>query len=203
MGRVVFGVEVKSSAEQFAAQGRSPLKTSISIENLQDVKDAEKALKTFNQLNVQLFRNVVFEIHKYLIRISPMHTGKFRGGWTALLDKFQKDYSRQIRDTSLYDAFKKGNKTPEHREYQINSAAMGEGKAFSSLEDKTPGGLEIIIENKAPYAAYLEYEKAVHFAERARYIGEFWMQKHFEEWLNAISAAGKIVPPPPVEEIPS
>ena len=203
MGQVLFGVNVRSGSEQLSTQVQSPLKTTLTIENPQQVKEAEKTLQTFNRFSVQLFRNVVFEIHKYLIRVSPIHTGKFRGGWTGFLDKFQQDYSRQMLDTSLYDAIKKGNITPEHREYAIDTGAVGAGKAFSSLEDKTPGELVVTIENKAPYGNYLEFEKGGHFAARTQYIGEFWIQKHFELWLDNISKAGVIVEPPEVTEIES
>lgn len=203
MGQVLFGVNVRSGSEQLSAQVQSPLKTTLTIENSKQVKEAEKTLQTFNRFSVTLFRNVVFEIHRYLIRVSPMHTGKFRGGWTGFLDKFQKDYSRQMFDTSLYDAIKKGNITPEHREYKIDTGAIGAGKAFSTVEDKTPGELVVTIENKAPYGNYLEFEKGGHFASRTRYIGELWIQRHFELWLESISKAGVIVPPPEVEEISS
>lgn len=203
MGKVLFGVNVRSGSEQLSAQVKSPLKTTLTIENPQQVKEAEKTLQTFNRFSITLFRNVVFEIHKYLIRVSPMHTGKFRGGWTGFLDKFQQDYSRQMLDTSLYDAIKKGNITPEHREYAIDTGAIGAGKAFSTVEDKTPGELVVTIENKAPYGNYLEFEKGGHFAARTQYIGELWIQRHFELWLANISEAGKIIPPPPVEEISS
>ncbi|TDI97026.1 MAG: hypothetical protein E2O29_01970 [Deltaproteobacteria bacterium] len=201
MGETVFGVNIKSEAEQRSRQRSGPLKVTLTIENIKETKEIEKSIKRFSKYNLELYRNLVFEIHKYLIRVTPMDTGKLRGGWTAILDKYTIDYSRQIKDTSLYDPFKKSNKTPYHKEYHFSASSVAEGKASSVAEDKTPAVQEIAVDNQVPYKDAMDFGKGVHFTTRARYAGELWFTKFYGEWLKKMEKEGKVVRPPKVTEI--
>jgi len=49
----------------------------------------------------KFFGDFIFEVHKYLIRVSPIDTGMLRGGWASWLDKNNIDYSRQLYDISI------------------------------------------------------------------------------------------------------
>lgn len=201
MGETIFGVNIKSEVEQLSKQRSGPLRLTVSIDNPKEVKKIEKSIKRFSKYNLELYRNIVFEIHKYLIRVTPLDTGKLRGGWTAILDKYTKDYSRQIKDTSLYDAFKKANKTDYNREYHFDPSAVAEGKKFSIQEDKTPSIQDMAIDNQVPYKDVMDFGKGVHFTARARYAGELWFERFYGEWLKKMEKEGKVVRPPKVKEI--
>ena len=201
MGERIFGVNVPSEDEIISAQRRSPFKISFTLANPKEVKDIEDSFNKLTDFQLELFRNLVFEIHKYLIRLTPMDTGRLRGGWTGILNKYQEDYSRQIRDTSLYDVFKNLNITPHHKEYHFDPTAVLEGAGESQIEDKTPNQQEIAIDNKVPYKDFLDFGRGVHFTTRARYVGELWFTRHYNRWLAAMEEEGKVVAPPSVEEI--
>ena len=201
MGQRIFGVNILSEREQISKQRSGPLRMTLTIENIKEVKEIEKSIKRFSKYNLELYRNIVFEIHKYLIRVTPLDTGKLRGGWTAILDKYTVDYSRQIKDTSLYDSFKKGNKTPHHKEYHFSASAVAEGKTFSTAEDRTPGEQNIAVDNQVSYKDAMDFGKGIHFTARARYAGELWFNKFYGEWLKKMEKQGKVVRPPKVKEI--
>ena len=201
MGQKVFGVNVPSEREENSKNRSGPLRITLTVANPKEVKAIEKSFKRFSKYNLELYRNLVFEIHKYLIRLTPMDTGRLRGGWTAILDKYTVDYSRQIQDTSLYDAFKKANKTEHNREYHFDASAVNKGKKDSSAEDKTPADLSIAVDNQVPYKDAMDFGKGVHFTARARYTGELWFNKFYGEWLKKMEKAGKVVKPPKVSEI--
>jgi hypothetical protein len=195
---------VPSASEQ---AGSGTLRLSISVANPKQVKDLEKSLAKFGEYYRKLYKDLVGVCHKYLIRVTPLHTGKLRGGWTAYLDKYQIDYSKQIFDTSLYGAWKKGNKTEEYRSYAPDSTQVAEGKAFSQLEDGLPKTTEVAIENTVPYKDAMDFGTGSipgrHFTDIALYKAEHWFEKYFSQWLARMEKAGAVVPPPEVQEIPN
>lgn len=202
MGTRVFGVYFPDANEQNKG---GPFKVTVTLDNPQEVKEMENFDKNFKRYYVKLFSDLVAETHKYLIRLTPMHTGRLRGGWTAYLDKYQRDYARQLKDTSLYDSFKKQNKTAEHQVYKFDQAEFEKGKSESQLEDKLPNDTDVNLDNKVPYLDAMDYGTtevpARHFTEQAKYKGELWFQMHFNMWLAEIERAGAIIPPPKVREI--
>jgi hypothetical protein len=199
----LFGISLATENEQLGGAGT--LKFAVTIENIQEAKKYEKLADQFDKYYKKLYLDIVVEIHKYLIRLTPLHTGKLRGGWTALLDKYQRDYSKQISDTSLYNVFKTANITPDYKTYQFDSGAVQKGKAQSFLEDKMPSDTDISIDNQVEYRDYLDSGTskipARHFVESARYKGELWFNQYFDLWFKKMEAAGAIVVPPKVEEI--
>lgn len=203
MGRQVFGVTILSPQEQTSPN--APFSTTLEITNLDEVKAAEKQRGEFERLLRILYLDLVTEIHKYLIRLTPVHTGRLRGGWTAILDKYQKDYSRQITDTSLYDVYKRANTTKEYKDYNIDESAIEDGKRLSEGEDGLPGQLEVSVVNNVPYKDALDFGTSKidgrHFTDRAQYRGEEFFRQQLEAWLSKISKAGAIVPPDEVPEI--
>lgn len=202
MADIIFNVRVPTVAEQ---AGNGTLKLTVSVDNPKDVKKIEDSLKKFDEYYRKLYKDLVGVCHKYLIRVTPLHTGKLRGGWTAFLDKYQIDYSRQLFDTSLYGAWKKSNKTEEYRSYAPDSTKVAEGKAFSHLEDALPRITEVSIENQVEYKDAMDFGTAAvpgrHFTDIAVYKSELWFEKYFSMWLARMEKAGAVVPPPDVEDI--
>jgi len=198
-----FGVNILTTKEQLGS--RPVFGVSVEIGNKAEVKQAENFEKDFERYNAMFFTSLVGEVHKYLIRLTPIHSGKLRGGWTAFLDKHQIDYTKQIRDTSLYDAWKATNITTEHKYYAFNSQKIEEGKDLSVSEDKLPTMTDVTLLNFVPYKDFLEFGtnkiQGRHFSELARYRGEEHFTKNYEAWFSKLQQAGKIVRPPKVGEI--
>lgn len=204
MGTTIFGINILTEDEQTAGQS-GPFRVSFTIDNIKEVKEAEKFQEKFDKFYKQLYLDLVIEIHKYLIRLTPLHTGKLRGGWTAFLDKHQADYSKQIKDTSLYQIYKSLNITPEYRQYAFSPEAVEKGKSESHLEDKLPVDTDVSIDNQVEYKDYLDYGTTKisprHFTDLAKYKGELVFEIYFNRWLKTLQEKGAIVPPPKVEEI--
>lgn len=209
MSTILFGVRVptKSEQEQQQSKGIMGLGVTITVDNPNEVKKLEGGFKKLDEYKVSLFKDLVGAIHKYLIRLTPLHTGKLRGGWLAFLDKYQVDYSKQLYDTSLYGAWKKGNKTEAYRSYAPDSAKVEEGKAMSRLEDGLPKETQVYLENTVEYKDAMDFGTSKvqgrHFTDIALYKGEHWFEKYFTQWFDRMSKAGAIVPPPKVEDIPN
>jgi len=206
MSDTLFGVHIPSASEQ-AANKSGPLKYVVTVDHPEKVKALEGSMKKFDEYYKKLYKDLVGACHKYLIRITPLHTGKLRGGWTAFLDKYQIDYSKHLYDTSLYSSWKKSNKTPEYREYATDSSKVNEGKAFSHLEDTLPNSTDVSIDNQVPYKDDMDFGTskvpARHFTDQAQYKSEAWFEKYFSLWLAKMEKAGAVVPPPSVEDIPN
>ena len=144
----------------------------------------------------KFFGDFIFEVHKYLIRVSPIDTGMLRGGWASWLDKNNIDYSRQLYDTSIAE------KAPG-RDYHFDPAAVEEGKAYSTFE--APNPLDITILNTVPYGIFLEVGTskipARNFVELTRFKAESWAERLFHAWEKKIYDAGEMVAPDTAEEI--
>lgn len=206
MANIIFGVLVPTAAEQSSNKG-GPLKYVVSVDHPEKIKALEGSMKKFDEYYKKLYKDLVGVCHKYLIRITPLHTGKLRGGWTAFLDKHQIDYSKQLFDTSLYSSWKKSNKTPEHREYANDSTKVEEGKALSRLEDSLPSATDVSIDNLVDYRDDMDFGTSKvpgrHFTDQAHYKSEAWFDKYFALWLAKMEKAGAVVPPPAVDDIPN
>jgi len=204
MSDYLFGIRVPTAEEQL---GSGDVRLTVSVVNPKEVKKIEDSLKKFDEYYRKLYKDLVGACHKYLIRVTPLHTGKLRGGWTAYLDKYQIDYSKQIFDTSLYGTWKKANKTEEYRSYAPDSTKVDEGKAFSHLEDSLPRITDVAIENQVEYKDSMDFGTAKipgrHFTDIALYKSEHWFEKYFSQWLAQMEKAGLVVPPPEVQEIPN
>jgi hypothetical protein len=168
----------------------------LHVENQERLAEILDMDEDFRRRANGLFLDLVFQIHKYLIRVTPEDTGELRGGWASILRKYNQDYSKQIRDTTLYDAWKSQNVTPYSREYHFDAGAAERGLSQSSYEDLP---LDITVINAVPQGEYMEYGtsriQGRHFTELARYKGEFWFNHVFEEWFNKIASEGKISQP--------
>ena len=171
---------------------------SIWLENPERLAEWFRIKDDFRAEAKSIYLQAVFEIHKYLIRVSPLDTGELRGGWTGILNKYNQDYSVQIMDTSLYDSWKSTNKTPEGREYHFALDQVMKGASESHFEDTE---FDITIINNVPYAEYLESGtsriQGRHTTELARYKGEFWFNEVFNAWFEQIAKEGKVVPAQP------
>lgn len=204
MADLLFGVKVPTAAEQ---ANTGTLRLTVSVENPKKIKELEDSLKKFDEYYRKLYKDLVGACHKYLIRVTPIHSGKLRGGWTSYLDKYQIDYSKQLYDTSLYGSWKKSNKTEEYRSYKFDSTKVDEGKGFSRLEDGLPRITEVSIENQVEYKDSMDFGTATvpgrHFTDIALYKSEHWFEKYFKQWLASMEKAGAVVPPPEVQEIPN
>jgi len=168
----------------------------IQIVNPERLQEMLNIKEDFEAQAKALFLNTVFEIHKYLILISPLDTGELRGGWTGILKKYGQDFEKQIRDTSLYDIWKSENKTPKSKEYHFSDDAVQQGINKSTIEDIA---FSIAVINNVEYGEYLESGTskipARNTTELARYKGEYWFNKQFNDWYEKIAKEGKIVSP--------
>ncbi len=164
------------------------------IENPEVLEEYERLRGDFNKELEKTFKRLVFDINKYLIRVTPIDTGELRGGWTAFLDAEQEDYTRQLFDTSL--AIK-----ARGRDFHIGAEGVQRGRAFSTYDLPTP--LDFTIINSVPYGFYLEHGapnrglQGRNFVAITRYKGEARFRSLFGEWFRDISKAGKIVPATP------
>jgi len=169
---------------------------SITIENPEVLKEWFALGDDFEEHFEKFFGDFIFEVHKYLIRVTPIDTGALRGGWTSWLDKNNIDYSRQLYDISIAE------KAPG-RDYHFDPSAVEEGKTYSGFEAPTP--LDITILNSVPYGIFLEVGTskipARNFVELTRFKAESWAERLFHAWTQKIYAAGGMVEPDPAEEI--
>ena len=206
MADTIFGIKVYSASETPGFKV-GPVRYKVTVERPEELKKLENSMKKFDQYYKKLYKDLVAVSHKYLIRVTPIHTGKLRGGWTAFLDKYQIDYSKQLYDTSLYSDWKKANRTEEYRSYAFDSTEVEAGKSFSKLEDALPRTTEVAIENTVEYKDAMDFGTAKvpgrHFTDIALYKAEHWFEKYFTEWMARMEKAGAIVPPPAVDEIPN
>lgn len=150
----------------------------------------------FQKQGEAAFGKFIFQVHRYLIRVTPIDTGELRGGWTAWLDKNQEDYSKQINDISLIE-------TPPHKSYHFAVEEIEAGRLQSDYVAPSP--LDITIINNVEHGFFLEAGTsripAQNFVERARYKAEFLFGEFFEKWFEQIAKAEDIVPPEEPEEI--
>jgi hypothetical protein len=162
----------------------------LTIENPQVIEDLVNMGNEFERRAQAVFLRFVFQVHKFLIRLTPADTGRLRAGWTSILDKYNQAYDRQFFDTSLYDPWKQTTKDPN---YHWDAKAIAEGKALSTFQDEP---FNITIINNVPYGEHLEFGTSViqgrHFVELARYKAELWFQVIFESWLKRLAEEGKI-----------
>ena len=176
---------------------RSLFKIILEVENPKVFEEFEALGDNFRAELEKTFKLLVFDINKYLIRVTPIDTGELRGGWTAFLDAEQEDYTKQIFDTSL--AIKARN-----RDFHIGPAGIAKGKQFSTYEFPSP--LDFTIINAVPYGFYLEFGTSVmrgrNFVAITRYKGEVRFEAIFNKWFADIAREGRIVPATPdTEEI--
>jgi len=146
----------------------------------------------FNAYYPKMFRDCVLETHRYLIRTTPIDTGRLRGGWTAYLDKYQADYAMAFMDTSLI----------ETKSSILSSAAIQEGKALSQVAES---GQDVTLTNNVDYGGYVEFGtsrmQGRHFTVRAMYKGEHVIANAFDKWFKECNSAGALVEPKKVEEV--
>lgn len=166
----------------------------IKLENPEVLETWLRIKPEFESKAKALFLQTVFEIHKFLIRVSPDDTGELKGGWTAILNKYNQDYSMEIQDHTLYDSWKQSNTTPEGRAYHFAIDQVLKGASQSTFEDAP---FDITIRNNVPHAEYLENGTSKipgrHTTELARYKGEAWFNSAFNDWFEKIAKEGKIV----------
>jgi hypothetical protein len=139
-----------------------------------------------------LFRYGVLDSNKYLIRATPMQTGRLRGGWTALLNKYNVDYSAAFMDVTLVT----GHNEP------LSQEAIREGMALSSYIDTD---FMVTLVNGVDYADYVETGtskmEGQHFTAKTMYKAELIMKKYIEEWAKQCSEKSAIVEPTLMEEV--
>lgn len=139
-----------------------------------------------------LFKYAVFDANKYLIRLTPMQSGRLRAGWTALLNKYNIDYSAAFMDVTLVE----GHNEP------LSQEAIMEGMALSSFVDTEN---LVTLVNGVPYADYVETGtsrmEGQHFTLKAMYKAELILKRYTEEWFKECSERSEIVSPKQMEEV--
>lgn len=136
-----------------------------------------------------LFKNCFFEVNKYLIRVTPIRTGRLRMGWTSLLNKYNIDYMAAFMDTSLLDFVR----------MQQDVRAQVEGGGMSSFIDDD---LTMALINNVPYGSDVEFGSSTmegrYFVQRSLYKSEFIFKQNIDNWFKAIGKSGEIVDPPDI-----
>jgi len=142
-----------------------------------------------------LFKNCVFESHRYLIRVTPIQTGRLRAGWTGILNKYNQDYTRAFADTALLDFIAIDGKP-------LSQEAIMEGMAMSQFIDSE---FNVSLINNVPYSEFVEYGTSKmegrYFTKQASYKAEYIFEHSMEEWIRQMSIAGEVTNPPEVEEV--
>lgn len=178
------------------AKAGGKFQVSITIDNPELLNTWLRLGDTFGVEIEKLTSNFIFEVHKYLMRVTPIDTGELRGGWTAYLDAHNIDYARQILDTSIAE------KAPG-RDYHISPDGIQIGQSFSNYS--APTSLDVTIINNVPYGYFLETGTskipARNFVELTKFKAELLGEKVFKEWFEKISKADDVVPADQVEEI--
>ena len=192
---------IPTSTSKVGVSVGSPMIFSIGLENSEILAQWLNINVDFYRQAESLFLQTVFQIHKYLIRISPVDTGEVRGGWTAVLNKYRQDYTVAMTDFSLYDSWKQGNKTPEGREYHFAWDQVSKGANQSQFEEAP---MDITVINSVPQAEYMETGtgkiQARETTELARYKGEYFFNEIFNDWFEDIAKEGKVTQPKSVLE---
>ena len=164
----------------------------ITFANPDEWSKWSEANALFTEYYKILFRQCVYEIHKYLIRVTPLQTGRLRAGWTGILNKYGIDYSAAFMDTALLD----------HAFIKYDQTAIIEGMAMSDYLDEE---LDVILINNVPYGEYVEFGtsrmEGQNFTNKARYKGEYVFKKNIKDWFKEITQKQDIVEPQPVEEV--
>ena len=139
-----------------------------------------------------LFKYAVYDANRYLIRITPMLTGRLRGGWTSFLDKHNEDYTAAFADVSLVE----GHSEP------LSNEAIEEGKALSTFEETD---FVVSLMNAVEYADYVDSGTSVmdarNFTAKALYKFEFILKRYLEQWDTKCSEEGVISSPEHLEEV--
>lgn len=166
----------------------SPFVIDIAFEDLKRLEALTKLGNEFEREANKVFETLVFDIHKYLIRVTPLDTGQLRGGWTAFLDSKRISYSQQIFDPSL--AIKARSRT-----FHPTLADVQKGRVLSKYNANET---TVTLFNLVPYAFYLEHGTARlqgrNFTAMARFKGELRFRTVYNQWFQQISDAGEIVP---------
>jgi len=166
----------------------------LKVENPEILEEWIELEEEFKQKYSELFKQLVIEVHKYLIRVTPIESGRLRGGWTSYLNSLNIDYTNQINDFSL--AIKSPN-----QEFSLTQDAVNEGRSFSSYVEKP---LSITLINSVPYGFFVEEGtstmEARHFTSLARYKAESYMGEKTREWVQIIQNTSKIPDPKIVDE---
>jgi len=180
-------------AEDFEKQGGFVV--SLDVENPEVLDDFLRVAEKYPEEYEKLFRLLSLEVHKYLIRITPMSTGRLRAGWTSFLDAQRADYARQLVDMSLVD-------TAPNKEHKLDPKAVREGKSYSFFAYPNP--LSITLINSVPYGFYVEEGtskmQGKHFVATTRFKAEAFMTEKIIEWVNRINRTGKLVDPEKIIE---
>jgi len=183
---------MSSVKDYVATTGDPTFRISITFVNPDEWDKWFEANTLFTEYYKTLFRQCVYEIHKYLIRVTPIQTGRLRAGWTGILNKYGIDYTAAFSDYSLLD----------HLNLQLSQQAVMEGFALSQFIDEE---LDVTIINSVPYSEYVEFGtsrmEGQNFTNKARYKGEYVFKKAIDDWFKEMSQKQDIVEPKQVEEV--
>jgi len=139
-----------------------------------------------------LFKYAVYDANKYLIRATPMLTGRLRGGWTSFLNAHNVDYSSAFMDVTLVW----GHNEP------LSPAAINEGMMMSYYQESD---FLVTLINAVPYVDYVEMGtskmEGYNFTSKTVYKAEYIIKKYIEDWTAKCSEAGAIIEPEILDEV--
>ena len=145
--------------------------------------------KAFEQLSEEwelkaqvVHRKSVFQMLRQLIFYTPVDTGRLRGSWTPIFDKYGAG--------KVYDAVMalrapgQGTTKPEPKRSAINA-----GKKEGFFVDRP---FMTIVGTNVKYASYVEQKLG--FVAKARAVGEGIYRRNFEAFFKQVKANGGFIP---------
>jgi hypothetical protein len=149
----------------------------------------EKVAQYFDEQHVEfvektqlVHRKIVFKILNFLIRICPVDTGRLRGSFTPLFDKYgNSSFARWIADSSMAPY---PRKTPKKG---FNPEAVQEGKDEGQFIDQP---LDTTIMTNVAYAA--DVDATTGYIARMLVYGNEIYNSVFVNFLEAAAKQGMI-----------
>ncbi len=164
----------------------------VKAETLQEIfKYFDGLHLKFERAALMIHRKTVFEILIYLIRLTPVVTGRLRGSWTPFLDKYGKQsfYARYLNDRALSGG---RPKTITGRAMAtlggvVGMSAVDEGKRLGFYLDNA---LLTTVGSNVVYAGSVNQKS--HYLDKTVAQAQTLINKNFESFLEASRKAGWI-----------
>lgn len=164
----------------------------VKSETLQEVfKYFDGLHLKFERAVLMVHRKSVFEILIYLIRLTPVVTGRLRGSWTPFLDKYGKQsfYARYLNDRSIAGG---RPKTVTGRALAVLGGVVGlsavdEGKRLGFYLDNA---LLTTVGTNVVYAGSVNQQS--HYLDKTVAQAQLLINKNLEGFVEASRKAGWI-----------
>ncbi len=145
----------------------------------------------FERAALMVHRKTVFEILIYLIRLTPVVTGRLRGSWTPFLDKYGKQsfYARYLNDRSLAGGRPKtiGGQVMATLGGVLGMSAVAQGKRLGFFMDNA---LLTTVGSNVVYGA--KVDESSHYMTKTAAQAQLLINQNFENFVEASTKSGWI-----------